>query len=94
MPLDKTLLCLAVVALAALSGVDIHEPQAQMDPAAECSNTPAAGNWVECKEDATSTSNININLNNGVNIETSGASDHGGERPPSPTLAQGGRCWP
>ncbi len=43
---------------------------ADLRAAAECSNTPNAGNWIECTEDSTSTSNININASS-IDIDTS-----------------------
>ena len=44
---------------------------------AVCSNTPTAGQWIECTEDATSTDDIAIDLKSGVNITTTGERDHG-----------------
>ena len=44
--------------------------------AAECSDTPAAGNRIECKEAATSTSDIDINAGD-VDIDTTTVRGHG-----------------
>lgn len=46
--------------------------QAQAQTAV-CSNTPAAGERIECTEDSNSTNDIEINLQEGVNITTSDA---------------------
>ena len=43
---------------------------------AVCSNTPATGERIECTEDATSTSDIDIDAL-GINIDTSGYTEHG-----------------
>ena len=44
---------------------------------AVCSNAPTTGQWIACLEDATSTNDIDIDLQGGVNITTSGERDHG-----------------
>ena len=49
----------------------------QVQAEAVCSNTLTTGQWVACTEEATSTDDIDIDLQNGVNITTSGERDHG-----------------
>ena len=44
---------------------------------AVCSNTLTSGQWVACTEDADSTNDIDIDLQSGVNITTTGNGDHG-----------------
>ena len=56
---------LPVIAFALLLPMQV---QAQT---AVCSNTPAPGERIECMEDSTSTSDIDINLQSGVDITTS-----------------------
>ena len=64
---------LAIFALALLFG------PADLRAAAECSDTPAAGNWIECIEDSTSTSNIDINASSiDIDVSTSGTVGVGG----------------
>ena len=60
--------------LAAALGLGVGEAQAQT---AVCSNTLAAEDRVECTESTTSTNDIDINLQDGLDINTSGESDHG-----------------
>ena len=42
-----------------------------------CKEMPTIGQWIACTEDADSTDDIDIDLQNGVNITTSGESDNG-----------------
>ena len=59
---------LALVHGAVLATLLLGSPD--LRAAAECSNTPAAGNWIECEEPSTSTSNLNINASS-IDIDTS-----------------------
>ena len=44
---------------------------------AVCNDMPTTEQWIACTEDADSTNNINIDLQSGVDITTTGESDHG-----------------
>ncbi len=68
------LVLVGVVALAALGRLGVEETRAE----AVCSDTPGAGQWVKCTENADSTKDIIINLE-GVNIAPDGDRDHGVE---------------
>ena len=52
-------------------------PSAQAQTPAVCSAPPGPGERVECTESTTSTNDIDINLQDGLDINTSGESDHG-----------------
>ena len=68
---DKSTSLITVsVALAAVFTLGSGEAMA----AAECTDAPAAGNWIECTEDSTSTDDITINAD-GVDIDTTGADE-------------------
>ena len=53
---------LAIITLALLLGAS------DLRAAAECSNTPATGNWIQCIEDSTSTDDIDIDAS-GIDID-------------------------
>ena len=66
--------CMGAIALFLAAALGVGEAQAQT---AVCSNTPGTGERIECTEDANSTNDIDINLQDGLDINTSGESDHG-----------------
>ena len=66
------LLLLAVAAMVAFGASTVSAQQT-----AVCSDTPGPGERVECTEGTTSTNDIDINLQDGLDINTSGESDHG-----------------
>ena len=66
------LLLLAVAAMVAFGASTASAQQT-----AVCSDTPGSGERVECTESTTSTNDIDINLQDGLDINTSGESDHG-----------------
>ena len=66
---------LRLIPIAVLILVTLGADQVQAE--AVCSDTLTAGQWIECTEDATSMSHIDIDLSSGVNITTTGESDHG-----------------
>ena len=68
-------ICLRLIPIVVLILVTSGADKVQAAPV--CSNTPAPGDRVYCEENASSTDNIDIDLQNGVNITTSGESDHG-----------------
>ena len=70
MTAKSTSLITVSVALAVALTLGSEEAQA----AAECTDAPATGNWIECTEDSTSTDDITINAD-GVDIDTTGANE-------------------
>ena len=62
--------------LALLVALVLGVTTASAQTTAVCSNTPAMGQRIECTEDATSTSDIDINAS-GVDIDTSGSLEPG-----------------
>ena len=60
-----------VVLLLVTSGAD------KVQAEAVCSDTLTAGQWIACTEAATFMDNIDIDLQSGVNITTTGESEHG-----------------
>ena len=66
---------MGTVALALTVALGLGTGEAQTSPV--CHNNPGTGERIECKEPATSTDDIDINLQSGVNIETSAADADG-----------------
>ena len=60
---------MGTVALALAVALGLGTGEAQTSPV--CHNNPGTGERIECKEPADSTADIDINLQSGVNIETS-----------------------
>ena len=68
---------LFLLVVAAMAAFLLGTSTVSAQQTAVCSDTPGPGERVECTEGSTSTNDIDINLQDGLDINTSGESDHG-----------------
>ena len=73
----RALAGLFLLVVAAMAAFLLGASTVSAQQTAVCSDTPGPGERVECTEGTTSTNDIDINLQDGVDINTSGESDHG-----------------